>query len=111
MMLTKEDVEKIVKAATAGLVGAPITTTLIEAAADKIARGIDDVQSIQRRVQIIRQEKNKLIEQCEVACRDLDKRLNEVQATCPHHCRTYYPDPAGGSDSHTSCDHCDKEIH
>ena len=36
--------------------------------------------------------------------------LQQIQSGCPHLETTFYGDAAGGSDSHTSCDLCGKEI-
>jgi len=36
--------------------------------------------------------------------------LEKTQALCKHESTTYFPDAAGGSDSSTICDICDKEL-
>lgn len=37
---------------------------------------------------------------------ELNAECVTLQKSCPHHETTYYPDPAGGSDSDTICDLC-----
>jgi|SRR5882672_8749399 len=41
---------------------------------------------------------------------ELGKELKEIQGKCEHLDITFYPDAAGGSDSHSSCNICGAEV-
>ncbi len=75
-----------------------------------IGRMLNEIEKTQRRLlsyqENVRAEERRRV----TADQTLRSTLAEIQSKCPHLETTFYGDPAGGSDSHTSCDLCGKEM-
>lgn len=84
-----------------------------------IAEGIDPGQSvadlvkqeqdIKLKIRLRKNDIDVIQKECSNKKSELYRQIMEIQKTCPHIEFTYYGDPSGGNDSHTSCDWCGKE--
>jgi hypothetical protein len=75
-----------------------------------IERMLNEIETTKRRL-LSYQENVRAEERRRVATdQTLRSTLMEIQSKCPHLETTFFGDAAGGSDSHTSCDLCGKEM-
>lgn len=75
-----------------------------------IAERMEEVDDVKSRVAGIERNRRKEQQKFDSALIKLKCDHAKVQETCPHLSTTYNADAAGGSDSHTKCDHCKKVI-
>jgi hypothetical protein len=75
-----------------------------------IIEKVKKVNSIQREINILNQSKREEKEKYMKAIGRIDFLIEQQRERCSHELTSYYGDPAGGSDSFTTCDICGKEI-
>jgi len=78
--------------------------------ANDLCTYIEKLESIETKIKRLRQDYRAAEEVYKRRREELKKQEKEIQNTCPHSETTYHGDPAGGSDSYSTCDICGKEF-
>jgi hypothetical protein len=71
---------------------------------------LSDEAALLRRMAGYRRSVRRHEEEATLAGQTTEAILALIQADCPHHERTYHRDAAGGSDSYTRCNLCQKVL-
>jgi hypothetical protein len=67
------------------------------------------LSAVDRRVIYNRTRRDEAKREFDARIKKLDEESIEIREACPHYSTTHHPDPSGGSDSYSQCDHCGKE--
>jgi len=73
-----------------------------------LARQLDGRQNVQRRIARLDGDERRFRQELSAQLKVIEDQKENVRSTCGHYDTTYHGDPAGGSDSHTSCNDCGK---
>ena len=78
--------------------------------ADYLAAAMENIENIGRDMGVYHRNCRDEEERHKTARNTLNAELKAIQVKCRHLASTYYGDPAGGSDSWTQCNYCEKSI-
>lgn len=98
-MISREATDKIIRAKPEG-----------ETLADWIFTEMERIEAIKRAIASIEIRKREAKAAFNKVVKDLDLEAHQIQAKCKHEDTKHYGDPSGGSDSHTQCNTCGREV-
>lgn len=75
-----------------------------------LADELRNIDVIQERVRRCRVKESQEVERHQKVVDGIKSEIREIQSECHHYSTTFYPDPAGGSDSEVICNICNKEL-
>jgi hypothetical protein len=77
---------------------------------DGIVGELQAIADIDRRLRIINDKEQTLMEEHNKAIDDIRTSRCDVMSECRHHSTTHFPDASGGNASTTTCNTCGKEV-
>ena len=70
----------------------------------------ESLESVRRQIDKLAGAEKRLRDEFKAKLNDLERDRRSVRQDCSHALYTYYPDPSGNNDSHTTCDICGASI-